>query len=125
MSARLVGDLIEWRRSPAGTTLTEAEFIVLITIADRVLDEDTRLMKRFRGDNCELHDRICQVVGVNKENLKKILQRLAARGMEVRVEITRDRAGRPVYACRGHAMDFRFPHLPPSVQLPAIEEACG
>jgi hypothetical protein len=55
--------------------------------------------------------------------LKKIFQELAARGLEVRVQIRKDgkplfdKAGRPVYACRGHAMDFALPELPAMVQL--------
>lgn len=125
MSARLIGDLIEWRRTPKGSELTQAEFAVLVTIADRVLDEKTRLMRRFKGDDCELHERLCQVAGVDQGSLKKVLQKLAARGLEVRVEIKKDVLGRPVYACKGRAMDFRFPELPASVSLVPHTEACG
>lgn len=125
MSARLIGDLIEWRRTPKGSELTQAEFIVLAAIADRVLDEKTRLMRRFKGDDCDLHERICQVAGLNSASLKKVLQKLAARGLDVRVEIGKDAIGRPLYACKGRAMSFQFPELPASVTLAPVSQACG
>jgi hypothetical protein len=105
--------------------LSETEFIVLFTIADRVLDGRARIMRRFKGDDCELYDRICQVAGVERSGLKDVLARLAARGLDVRVVYKHDRNGRPIYACKGHAMDFRFPDLPASVRLAEPAEACG
>lgn len=128
MSGRLVGDVIEWRRTPAGSELTDKEFVVLFSIADRVIDERTRLMRRFKGDDCELYDRLCQIAGVGTEGLKKVLQRLAGRGLDVRVVWKYDRNGEPVYAAKGHAMDFRLPKLPASVGIPSAEggiESCG
>lgn len=125
MAGQLFGDVIEWLRTPAAKDLSPKARIVLLTIADRVMDTRTRRMRHFKGDDCTLHERLCQVADVSPEGLKKILQELAARGLEVRVQITRDgepmfdKAGRPVYACRGHAMEFALPELPAMVQLVA------
>lgn len=125
MSAQLMGDLIEWRRTPFGAELSDKEFIVLLTIADRVLNESTRRMFRKKGDDCDLHERIRQVVGVNEENFRKLLQRLAARGLDVRVPFRKDKHGNPVFAARGHAMDFRLPEMPTMLNLPDVAEECG
>lgn len=48
-------------------------------------------------------------------SVRSALQRLAERGHEVRVPLTTDSTGRPVYAFRGRATRYRLPHL----QLPA------
>ncbi|WP_149264251.1 hypothetical protein [Actinomadura sp. K4S16] len=122
MSGRLVGDVIEWLQTPAAAGVGDNEALVLITIADRVLSEETREMRRFKGDQCSLHQRICRVLGVTPKGLRPVLQKLARRGLEVRVEIGRDRLGRPIYARRGHAMGFRLPELPASVRLPERED---
>lgn len=119
MSAILLGDLMEWRRTPAAKGISDKEFIVLIAIADRVLDERSRMMRRFKGDDCELYERLCQIAGVTQQGLKKILQRLYERGLEVRVVYKYGLSGEPIYACRGHAMDFRLPELPAVIGLPA------
>lgn len=118
MSAQTIGDLINWRRTPHGQELTVAEFAVLVAIADRVLDEKTRLMWKFKGDEGELHDRICEVAGVSKSSLKDVLARLAARGLDVRVVQGKDKNGAPIYATKGNPMQFRFPELPAMVGLP-------
>ncbi|WP_141576170.1 hypothetical protein [Actinomadura sp. WMMA1423] len=122
MSGKLVGDVIEWRRTPAGAELSDKEFAVLLTIADRVLDERARDMRRFKNDDCDLYDRLCQVAKVSPQGLKKILQRLAERGLDVRVVWKRDKNGDPVYAAKGHAMDFRLPELPAFARIVAAEE---
>jgi hypothetical protein len=124
VAGQLFGDVIEWLRTPAAKDLSPKARIVLLTVADRVMDTRTRRMRRFKGDDTTLHERLCQVADVSPEGLKKIFQELAARDLEVRVQIRKDgeplfdKAGRPVYACRGHAMDFRLPDLPAFAQLP-------
>lgn len=125
MSARLIGDLIEWRRTPPGQELTLAEFAVLTAIADRVLNESTRMMQKFNGDDCELHDRICQIAKLDKRSLKDVLARLATRGLEVRVVLGKDKNGAPMYATKARPMQFRFPELPAMAWIPKVVEACG
>mgnify|MGYP001952503064 CR=1 FL=1 len=78
-------------------------------------------MVRFKSDDCKLRERLCQVAGVNSDTLKDVLQRLAERGLEVRVELGRDRNGRPYYARRGRDMEFKLPRFPASVRLPVRE----
>ena len=59
--------------------------------------------------------------GMNERTISRALQDLAAEGYEMRVQILGrdgeplvDAKGRPVFACRGHAMTFR---VPPTVSL--------
>lgn len=131
MAGQAVGDLIEWLRTPAAKGLSPKARLVLLTIADRVLDMNTRQMRHFKRDDCSLHERLRQVADVSPEGLKKIFQELAERDLEVRVQIIRkgrpftDKAGRPVYACKGHSMEFRLPDLHAMTQLamPVDKEA--
>lgn len=126
MGARLIGDLIEWRRTPPGQELTDKEFIVLYVIADRVWDDDvTRMMRKFNGDDCELRDRICQVAKLDSRGLKAVLGRLTARGLDVKVILRKDTNGNPIYATRGEPMQFRFPDLPTVVWIPRVVDAYG
>lgn len=123
MAGRLIGEVIEWLRTPAAQGMTTSERLVLIAIADRVLDEENRMMRRFATDNCNLHERLCQIVG---GDIKDALQRLADRGLEVRVEWRKDKHGNPVYAGRGHAMEFRLPvFLRVAIPERTDIEACG
>ena len=46
-------------------------------------------------------------------SVRSALQRLAERGLEVRVPLTTDSTGRPVYAFRGRATRYRLPYLRP------------
>ncbi|WP_433242647.1 hypothetical protein [Actinomadura nitritigenes] len=128
MSGAVVGEVAEWLRTPAAEGITDKERLVLFAVAERVLDERTREMRRFKGDDCNLFDRICQVVGTSKKQLGEVLRKLAERGLDVRVQHGVDKRGRPVYACRGHTMQFRLPPLPPTASLPpypAEPEAAG
>lgn len=123
MSARLIGDLIEWRRTPPGQELTDKEFIVLYVIADRVWDDDiTRMMRKFNGDDVELRERICQIAKLDDRGLKAVLGKLTARGLDVKVVLRKDKNGNPIYATRGEPMQFRFPELPVVAWLP---QPCG
>lgn len=122
MSARLIGDLIEWRRTPPGQELTLSEFVVLFAIADRVLDERDRMMRQFNGDDVELRERICQIAKLDDRGLKAVLGKLTARGLDVKVVLRKDKNGNPIYATRGEPMQFRFPELPVVAWLP---QPCG
>lgn len=117
MSGRLVGEVAEWLCTPASDGLTVAERAVLLTIAERS-NEKNREMWRHRGDTLTLFERICKVTGMDRSGLTKALRRLAAHGVEVRVQIGTTKAGAPVFAHRGTAMRFHLPELPASVQLP-------
>jgi hypothetical protein len=127
VAGQLFGDVIEWLRTPAAKDLSPKARIVLLAVADRVMDPRTRMMRRFKGDDCTLHERLCQVAEASPQALKKICQELADRGLEVRVQVVidgrprYDSSGRPLYACRGHAMQFRLPELAAMVALPPVD----
>lgn len=120
---RLMGDVIEWSMTPMAKEIGDKELIVLLAIADRTMQRGA-LMQRFKRDDCDLYDRLCRITGLNRGGLKELLKRMAARGLEVRVVFRHDKNGEPVYACKGHSMDFRLPDLPASVQF-GDAEACG
>ncbi|GAA4085104.1 hypothetical protein [Actinomadura miaoliensis] len=46
MSGRLVGEVIQWLRTPAAKRITAKERIVLLTVADRVQAEHTQETQR-------------------------------------------------------------------------------
>jgi hypothetical protein len=119
MSARLIGELAEWLQSPIAAGLTPGEIAILYTIAERAEDHG-RTMLRHRTDDKSLIERISRGSGLKIETdaLKKAFQRLAKRGLEVRVQTGTDAAGRPIYACDGRSMGFRLPVLPASVRIP-------
>lgn len=117
MSGRLVGEVVEWLQTPVAADLTAAERCVLFVVAERA-NEQTREMWHHRVDECHLVDRIASAVGVSRDGLKKVFQRLARRGLEVRVAISVTKAGKPVFAHEGRSMRFRLPEFPASVSLP-------
>lgn len=118
MSGRLVGEVVEWLRTPAAAGLTAAERVVLLVIAERA-NETTREMWRHKVDEVSLSERIREALGgVDKTNLSKVFKKLASRGLEVRIPVSTATNGRVVYSCRGRSTRFHVPPLPASVQLP-------
>jgi hypothetical protein len=118
VSARLIGELTEWLRTPAAEGLTPAERCVLFAIAERC-HESTRRMLRHRRDDEQLVERLASVTGLDREGaLRRALRSLARRGLEVRVPARAGKDGRPVFAFEGHSMEFRLPVFPASVELP-------
>lgn len=117
MSGRLVGEVADWLCSPAAAGLTLAERTVLLVIAERA-HETTRDMWRHKVDDLSSFERICAATGLGAEALTKVLRKLAARGLEVRVQVGVTRSGAPVFAFRGRSMKFRLPVLPASAALP-------
>lgn len=118
MSARLIGELTEWLRTPAAADLTVAERVVLFVVAERA-HEKTRIMLRHRADDVQLVERISGVTGMARDGaLKKTLQRLARRGLDVRIPAAKGKDGRPVFAYEGHSMRFRLPEFPASAVIP-------
>lgn len=123
MSARLVGEVAAWLETPAADGLTAAERLVLLLVAERAKDE-TRRMLSFRGDRRDdgtkitLTELLADRAGQTPRGLNDTLQRLARRGLEVRVPIGTDSLGRIVFARKGHAIDYHLPELPASITLP-------
>lgn len=117
MSGRLVGEVVDWLRTPVAADLTPNERFVLMLIAERA-HEKTREMWRHKIDDETLAERIAGSIGVTQKALGDVLARLGARGLEVRVPIGTDKKGRTVFATRGKATAFRLPELPASMALP-------
>jgi hypothetical protein len=124
MSGRLVGEVVEWLRTPAAHQLglTQAERNVLFVVAERA-HEQTREMLRHRVDVESLFERIRGALDVDAKSLGNILGRLAKRGLEVRVPTGTDRRGRPTFANNGHNTRFRLPEFPASVTLPPAQSS--
>jgi hypothetical protein len=122
MSGRLVGEVVEWLRTPAADGLTQAERVVLFVVADRANEQD-RVMWRHRTDTESLHERIRGALGVDAKSLGNIFGRLAKRGLEVRIPTGTDKRGKPTFANNGHNTRFRLPEFPASVSLPPAQSS--
>lgn len=118
MSGRLVGEVAEWLMSPIAEDLTTAERAVLMIVAERA-HEHTRVMLRHRVDDQSLIERISRISGLSIETgaLKKTFQRLAKRGLEVRVAKSVGKDGRPIFAYEGQSAGFALPRFPASVTV--------
>jgi hypothetical protein len=90
--------------APAG--LTAAERMVLVAIGENVRDGDPT---RLTWPDFNVHTLAERTGLTGKGSLKSALQRLAGRGLEVRVPITEGKDGRPVFALPGKQCRYRFP----------------
>jgi len=89
--------------APAGWT--HAERLVAWVIADDASDETRRSWIKL--------PEIMARTGIKTESgVRQVLQRLAARGYEFRIPIAKGRDGRPVFAAKGHSLDFLVPSMP-------------
>lgn len=122
MSGRLVGEVVEWLRTPAAAGLSQAERAVLFVVAERA-HEHSRLMLRHRTDTESLFERIRGALGISEGSLGNVFGRLAKRGVEVRVPTGTDKRGRPTFANNGHNTRFRLPDFPASVALPPTQSS--
>lgn len=104
-------ELRRWFEDRLPQEITSGERVVAVTVADLVWD-DTRL-----GYGRKFMDKLLHRSGFeNEAQLGKVLGKLAARGIELRVPITgqdgeplQNKRGQPVYAHRGHQRTFRVP----------------
>ena len=107
MSHVLVSEVLD--HAPA--QLTALERLVLVVIAEAAQDRDR--------PGCPAREAypsmatLARRTGAAPTSVRSALQRLAERGLEVRVPLTTDNTGRPVYAFRGRATRYRLPHLRP------------
>lgn len=88
--------------------LTQAELVVLVVLAEQAR-EDTR--ECWPG--MEL---ICHRSRLQEDSVRKVLQRLAARGLEVRVPVSKSKSGRPINAHHGARTLYRIPRFAPPTQ---------
>jgi hypothetical protein len=109
------------RASAVFPTATSGEQAVALIIADICMDATRR-----PPQNMNAASRVCEDLGITAGTLGNILAKLAARGLELRVPIGKDKRGRLVYAARRHAVDYLFPLLPPrDSKAPLTDGALG
>lgn len=97
MGLNLILDVLDH----APEDLTSAELVVLLVLAENGRDS-TR--EAFPG-----MDVLTRRSRLSPDGVRKALQRLAKRGLEVRVAIGEDRLGRPVYSFPGRQTTYRLP----------------
>ncbi|MBS2963816.1 helix-turn-helix domain-containing protein [Actinocrinis puniceicyclus] len=88
--------------------LTQAELVVLVVLA-----EQAREATRECWPGMEL---ICHRSRLQEDSVRKVFQRLAARGLEVRVPVGKSRSGQPIYAHHGARTLYRIPRFAPPTQ---------
>ena len=100
MAYELVAEVLD--HAPEG--LDPAERLVLLCIA-----EECRGSSRIRDIPAE---RIRRRTGLGDRGLRHVCERLAAAGLKVRVALSLDRHGKPVYALTGKVCRWILPPLP-------------
>lgn len=100
MAYELVAEVLD--HAPDG--LDTAERLVLLCIA-----EECRGNSRLRDIPAE---RIRKRTGLGERGLRHVCKRLAAAGLEIRVALSIDRNGNPVYALTGKVCRWILPPLP-------------
>ncbi|MFG2167418.1 cyclic nucleotide-binding domain-containing protein [Micromonospora chersina] len=110
MGFKLINEVKEWLPG-APPTLGAPERLALWAIAERANDGSREAWPSPRWD-------LASILGVQPNGLARILQRLAAAGLEARVQRGTDARGRPVYAHRGAQTTYRLPALNGSPSVP-------
>lgn len=91
----------------APADLTPAQRLVLVVIAERAYD-DTR--EAWPGGTGKWGlDVLARRTGLKPDSVRKAIQQMARKGVEVRVPIKTGADGRPVYAHEGQQTTFRIP----------------
>lgn len=88
--------------------LTVAERLVLIAFAERARD-DTRVV--LSRDVESARATVRRRTGLSESGLRKVLGRLASRGLDLRVPLGTSKNGRPIYSHEGRSVDYRIPVL--------------
>jgi hypothetical protein len=101
-------DLTRMVRAAMPAGWTPAERLVALLLADICNDRTRKPAPGYQVTAALLAES-----GLKESALSHVLGSLAAKGCELRVPISTDKRGRPVYAAKGHSVDYRFPMLPP------------
>ncbi|MCC5580613.1 helix-turn-helix domain-containing protein [Microtetraspora sp. AC03309] len=96
---RLVAEVLD----NAPMDLTPAERLMLVALAEDARDE-TRVC--WPG-----MDKLVRRTGLQPDSIRRVFQRLAKRGLEVRVPIGKDKQGRPIFAREHVQTNYRLPVL--------------
>lgn len=108
MAISLIVEVLDY----APLDLTQAELVVLVVLAEQAR-EDTR--ECWPG-----MDLICHRSRLKEDSVRRVFQRLAARGLEVRVPVGKSKGGQPVYAHHGARTLYRIPRFAPSPRSPRL-----
>lgn len=103
MAVQLIAEVL---RAVTGSDLTPAERLVLILIAERA-NAQSREAWSGGTDRWDL----ARLAGLSPTGLRAVLQKLAARGHEVRVAHGKDATGRPIFAAWNRQTTYRLPIL--------------
>lgn len=91
----------------APTDLTPAELVVLLVIAEQSRDDTRRC---WPGQ-----EKLMQMTRLTDSGLRRVMQRLAGRGLEVRVQIgtvkNGPKKGEPLFACNGRQANYQLPRF--------------
>lgn len=98
MGVRMMVEILDH----APPELSPAERLVLIAIAEDARDGGTRTCSPGV-------DMLCRRTGLSEEGLRKVFQRLAKHGMEIRVALGKGKSGRLVFAKPGVRTTYRIP----------------
>ena len=105
MAYELVTEVLD--HAPA--TITTGELVVMVAIAEWVQHDDYRRgIRQCSRAQADLSRR----TRLAPAGVKTALQRLAERGLELRVPLSIGKDGRPVYAVPGRVSTYRIPPLP-------------
>lgn len=116
MGIRLMIEVLD----SAPADLTPAQRLVLVVIAERAHD-DTREAWPGGADKWGL-DTIARRTGLKPESVRKAIQQMARKGVEIRVPIKMGADGRPVYAHEGQQTTFRIPRFAKGVHQDPPQE---
>lgn len=100
MGIRLITEVLD--NAPA--ELTTSERLLLVVLAESARDETRRCWPGM--------EMLVQRTGLSGRGVQKTLERLTARGYEVRVAAGTDKNGRPTFAHSGHATVYQLPRFP-------------
>jgi len=92
----------------APVDLDTGELALLLILADEANDETREC---FPG-----MDELCTYMRMSAVGVRKILQRLAQHGIDVRAPIGKDGSGRVIYAQKGARTTYRIPRFAPTGQ---------
>jgi hypothetical protein len=98
MGVRMMVEILDH----APPELSPAERLVLIAIAEDARDGGSRTCSPGV-------DMLCRRTGLSEEGLRKVFQRLAKHGLEIRVAIGKGKSGRLVFAKPGVRTTYRVP----------------
>jgi hypothetical protein len=114
-------DLTRMLRAGMPPEWTLGERAVALVLADICNDRTRQSPAGVNAGRC-----VCEELAITPGTLGNILAKLAGRGFELRVPIGNDRRGRPLFAVKGHAVDYMFPLLlPRGCDGPPVDGACA